>query len=278
MFAMMGYFVKLLAEEMSSLEIVFFRNIFGVVLIAATFYHLPAKSPGGKPWLLFFRGFVGFMALLLFFYNITVMSLADAMTYSKTSPIFTAIFAFVFLKEELHKRAWGAVFLGFLGMILVVNPGGLALDKYALTGLLSGIGAALAYTSIRELKHYYEPRMIVMSFVLTGTIGPVVLMAVGEVYRPEALDFMLAEFVMPSGMSWVYLGTMGVLATLSQLFMTKSYATIEAGVAGAVSYTNILFAILIGLFIGEGLPDGVTTAGIVLIVATGVLVGRKKTI
>lgn len=275
MFALMGYFVKLLAAQMSSLEIVFFRNIFGVVMIAFSLAKVPSKSRGGKPWLLFFRGFIGFSALLLFFYNITVMSLADAMTFSKTSPIFTAVFAFLFLKEELHRRAWGAVLLGFLGMILVINPGGVVLDKYAVTGLFSGMGAALAYTSIRELKKYYESRQIVMSFVLTGTIGPVVLMGIAEVYKPAALDFMLAEFVMPSGMNWVYLTLMGILATFSQLFMTKSYASIQAGVAGAVSYTNILFAVLIGVLIGEGLPDLLSGIGIGLIVVAGILVGRK---
>ena len=68
---------------------------------------------------------------------------------------------------------------------------------------------------------------------------------------------------------------MGILATLSQLFMTKSYASIKAGVAGAVSYTNILFAVLIGLVIGEGLPDLETTMGIGLIVLAGILVSRK---
>lgn len=275
MFALMGYFVKLLAQEMSSLEMVFFRNIFGVALIATTFIRVPSKSAGGKPWLLLFRGFMGFSALLLFFYNITVMSLADAMTFSKTSPIFTAILAFIFLKEELHKRSWGAIFLGFAGMVLVINPGGVVLDKYAVTGILSGVGAALAYTSIRELKKYYETRMIVMSFVLTGTIGPIILMAIAEFYEPKTLDFMLAKFVMPQGITWLYLVLMGLFATFSQLFMTKSYASIHAGVAGAVSYTNILFAMVIGLLIGEGLPSFLSAMGIILIVMAGILVSRK---
>ena len=275
MFAFMGLFVKLLADEMSSLEMVFFRNLFGVALIASSFIGKPHKHSGGRPWLLFFRGFIGFLALLLFFYNITVMSLADAMTFSKTSPIFTAIFAFIFLKEELHKRAWGAVFLGFVGMVLVINPDGLVLDKYAVTGLLSGIGAALAYTSIRELKEYYEPRMIVLSFVLTGTIGPVILMLIAQWYRPVALDFMLAEFVMPNGLAWVWIVGMGVSATISQLLMTKSYALVQAGIAGAVSYTNIIFAVLVGLLIGEGLPSLITTLGMVLIVVAGILVTKK---
>jgi len=274
-FALMGYFVKVLALSMSSLEIVFFRNIFGVVLIAATFVRVPHKSPGGKPWLLFFRGLMGFCALLLFFYNITVMTLADAMTFSKTSPIFTAIFAFFFLKEELHKRAWGAIFLGFAGMVLIINPAGIIIDKYAITGLLSGVGAALAYTSIRELKKFYEPRLIVLSFVATGTIGPVLLMGVSEFYLSESFDFMFAKFVMPEGITWLYVVIMGILATFSQLFMTKSYAATKAGIAGAVSYANILFSIIIGLFIGEGLPGLLSTIGIVLIVIAGVLVSRK---
>lgn len=274
-FAFMGYFVKVLAVSISSLELVFFRNVFGVVLIAFALVKVPHKSVGGKPWLLFFRGFMGFVALLLFFYNITVMTLADAMTFSKTSPIFTAIFAFLFLKEELHKSAWGAVFLGFFGIVLIINPSGIIIDKYAITGILSGIGAALAYTSIRELKKYYEPRIIVLSFVTIGTIGPLILMGISEFFIIESLDFAFAQFVMPQGVEWVYIAIMGIFATLSQWFMTKSYSSIKAGVAGAVSYTNILFSIIIGLFIGEGLPSFIGFVGIALIVIAGILVSRK---
>lgn len=70
------------------------------MLIAISLYKKPVKQIGGKPLLLFFRGFVGFLALLTFFYNISNISLAEAMTFSKTSTIFTAIFAYVFIKEN----------------------------------------------------------------------------------------------------------------------------------------------------------------------------------
>ena len=92
LFAVMGAFAKLSSDHMSSLEVVFFRNIFGVLLIGAAVLKSPMKNVGGKPWLLFFRGFMGFTALLAFFYNIAHIPLGDAMTFSKTSPIFTAIF------------------------------------------------------------------------------------------------------------------------------------------------------------------------------------------
>jgi drug/metabolite transporter (DMT)-like permease len=275
LFALMGFFVKLLAESMSSLEIVFFRNIFGVFLIGVSLYKVGPKTSGGKPFLLFMRGFIGFSALLLFFYNITVMSLADAMTFSKTSPIFTAIFAYFLLKEQLPKIASLAIVLGFIGMLMIIKPTSGMFDKTAITGILSGLGAALAYTSIRELKNYYEPRLIVMSFVLIGTIGPMVLMGISEFYTNEVFDFMFAPFVMPSGITWLYIVALGVLATLSQLFMTKSYSTVQAGIAGAISYSNILFSIIIGFLIGEGFPGVMTSVGIMLIIIGGVLVSKK---
>ena len=113
LFALMGAFAKVLSEHLPSIEIVFFRNIFGVFLIGATIWKLPLLNQGHRPWLLFFRGLMGFTALLAFFYNIAHISLADAMSFSKTSPIFTALLAYLFLIEGLSKKAWFALLLGF---------------------------------------------------------------------------------------------------------------------------------------------------------------------
>jgi len=99
-FAIMGAFAKLASQSMSSLEVVFFRNSAGVLIVGAAILKHPMQHVGGKPLLLFFRGFMGFVALLAFFYNIAHISLGDAMTYSKTSPIFTAIFAWLFQKQQ----------------------------------------------------------------------------------------------------------------------------------------------------------------------------------
>jgi drug/metabolite transporter (DMT)-like permease len=157
-FAIMGAFAKLASEHMSSLEVVFFRNVFGVVFIGYALYKTPMVQSGGKPFLLFFRGLMGFLALLAYFYNVAHIPLGDAMTYSKTAPIFTALFAWFFLKEKLPLSAWISVFIGFCGILLISQPSGIGLGKYDLLGIFSGIGAALAYTSIRELKNYYDTR------------------------------------------------------------------------------------------------------------------------
>lgn len=186
LFAIMGAFAKLASEHMSSLEVVFFRNVFGVLIIAYALYKKPMVQKGGKPWLLFFRGMMGFLALLAFFYNIAHIPLGDAMTWSKTSPIFTAIFAWMFLQEKLSLKAWGAVGIGFMGIVLITQPSGIGFSKYDLLGLFSGVGAALAYTSIRELKNYYDTRAIVMSFMGVGTLMPLLLFGMSEFLHARA--------------------------------------------------------------------------------------------
>ena len=275
-FAVMGAFAKLASQSMSSLEVVFFRSLFGVVIISYAIYKKPMTHSGGKPFLLMFRGTMGFLALLAYFYNIANIPLGDAVTFSKTSPIFTAIFAWLFLKEKLSISAWLAVFVGFGGILLITQPTGLGFTKYDILGIFSGVGAALAYTSVRELRKYYDTRAIVLSFTLVGTIGPIILFLLSKYFYIYELDFMLGEFVMPIGIVWIYIIGLGLLGTLSQFFMTKAYGETKAGIVGAVSYTNIVFAILLGVLLGDSLPDTITASGILLIIIAGIMVARAK--
>lgn len=275
-FAIMGAFAKLSSEHMSSLEVVFFRNIAGVILIGLAVMKKPLVNKGGKPWLLFFRGLMGFTALLAFFYNIAHIPLGDAMTFSKTSPIFTAIFAWMFLHEKLTVKAWGAIGIGFVGIVLITQPTGIGFSKYDALGIFSGVGAALAYTSIRELRNYYDTRSIVLSFMSVGTVGPIILFGVSPYLDMPELDFMLGEFVMPTGVVWFYVIGMGILATISQLLMTKAYGETKAGIVGAVSYSNIVFSIMVGMLLGDAMPDIITMSGIALIIFAGIMVARAK--
>ena len=276
LFAVMGAFAKLASAHMPSVEVVFFRNVFGVVLIGYAVVKSPMAHRGGRPFLLFFRGFMGFSALLAFFYNIAHIPLGDAMTFSKTSPIFTALFAWLFLKERLNASAWMAVFVGFVGIVLITKPTGLMLSKTDWLGIFSGVGAALAYTSVRELKQYYDTRAIVLSFMTVGTVGPLLLMLLTPYLPAEHFDFMTGTFVWPWGAVWLDVAAMGVFATLAQVYMTKAYGETKAGIVGAVSYANIVFSIGIGLLLGDAMPDLLTSFGIILIIFSGIAVARKK--
>ena len=276
LFALMGAFAKELSSSMSSIEVVFFRNVFGVALILISIYQKPLSQVGGKPWLLIFRGIAGFSALLFFFYNIANIPLGEAMTFSKTSTIFTAIFAFFFVKEKLGFKGWLGVFVGFIGILFITKFDGSSLDKTDWLGILCGVGAGLAYTSIRELRKFYDSRAIVLSFMTIGTIGPVILMAISEFYINKKYDFIFATFVMPKPSDWIYIVCLGVVATFAQIYMTKAYYVAKAGIIGTISYANIAFSIIIGILLGDKFPDIWILFGIMLIIVSGILVSLKK--
>jgi len=276
-FAMMGGFAKVVSQELPPVEVTFFRNIFGVLLVGLAIWKVPLKQTGGKPLLLLFRGFMGFTALLAYFYIMAHIPLGEAVTYNKTSPIFVAIFAYIFLKEKLHPSALLAIILGFIGIVFVAQPQGGEFDKYDILGIFSGIGAALAYTSIRELRKYYDTRAIVMSFMGVGTIAPLLLMlSTPYIEVSQDFDWMFAEFVMPQGVQWGYVTAVGIFATISQLLMTKAYELTKAGIVGTISYSNIVFAVIIGVMLGDPIPDIWTILGILLVIISGLLVAFPK--
>ena len=276
-FAVMGGFAKVLTQQLPAVEVTFFRNIFGVALIALSIWKVPLKQQGGKPWLLLFRGVMGFLALAAYFYIMGKIPLGEAITYNKTSPLFVAFFAWLFLREKLHPSAVFALILGFVGIVLIAKPEGGGFDKYDMLGIFSGIGAALAYTSIRELRKYYDTRAIVMSFMGVGTLAPLILMLIGSVTDVSGeWDWIVAPFVMPQGWQWLFIVMVGVSATVSQLLMTKAYEYTKAGIVGTISYTNILFGVLIGTALGDPWPDWQTTLGIICIIASGLIVALVK--
>lgn len=276
LFALMGAVAKELSDSMSSVEVVFFRNVFGVFFILISIYNSPLKQIGGKFWLLVFRGVAGFVALLFFFYNISEISLGEAMTFSKTSTIFTAIFAYIFLKEKLGFKGWLGVFVGFIGIVFITEFDGSNLEKTDYLGILSGVGAALAYTSVRELRTYYDSRAIVLSFMTIGTIGPMILLIIGSFYSNPNLDFMLGTFTMPKNEDWIFIILLGIFATLAQIYMTKAYSFAKAGIIGTISYSNIVFSIILGLILGDSFPSFLIVLGILLIIFSGFLVSGKK--
>jgi len=276
-FALMGGFAKVVSQVLPPVEVTFFRNIFGVVLVGMSIYKVPLTQKGGKPFLLLFRGSMGFAALLAYFYIMAHIPLGEAVTYNKTSPIFVAIFAYLFLGEKLHKSALLAIVMGFIGIVLVAQPQGGEFDKYDILGIFSGIGAALAYTSIRELREYYDTRAIVMSFMGVGTVAPLLLMLVTPyVDVSKEFDWMFAEFVMPQGIEWLYVTAVGLSATASQLLMTKAYELTKAGIVGTISYSNIVFAVIIGVLLGDPIPDFWTVLGIILVIMSGLMVALAK--
>ena len=276
--ALNGGVAKILSEDMSALEIVFFRNMIGVFLILMTLKHTPPKLTGGKFHLLFTRGFFGFSAMILFFYTITVIPLGEAITLNKTSPLFVSILAFYLLGEHLSKRTLFALLIGFFGVVLVTQPFGLHLSYEHILGILGGFFAAAAYTTIKKIKDIYDSRVIVLSFVGVGSLLPALLFSISPFIEvPQSIHFLFPSFMVPNTFYlWGMIAFMALISTFSQWLLTKAYSASNLSIVGVISYTNIPFAIGFGWMLGDDFPDILTFSGITLIVFGGVLVGWKK--
>ena len=277
-FAFTGAFGKALsAGGMSSVEVAFFRNIVGLIIVSWAIYKLGHVSKGGRPILLALRGVVGAISMLALFYNIATIGLAESFTFAKMSTIFIAIFGAVLFKERIGFWVWFGIIVGFLGIVLIMQPN-IGFEKSDFTGILNAVLAAVAYMSVYELKKYYDTKIIVFSFVFAGTVLPLFCMGVAEFFIiPSNLDFLFAKFIMPNLIMWVYILLMGICGFGFQAYMTKAYATTKkAGTIAAISYVDILFSLIIGIIMGDSLPNLLAFFGIILVIVSGIIVATQK--
>ena len=275
-FALMGAFVKVAGRSMNSVSIVFYRNVVGLVFILLTLYKKPLQNKGGRFWLLMFRGSVGTLSLFALFYNVSVIGLGKAITYIQTSTIFVAVLAIIFLKERLSIWGWLAIITGFIGILFVFRPNLGGDLKTDLLGIFNGLFAAAAYTSVRELKKWYDTRSIVLSFMGWGVFLSLLFMLLAPVVKIRNLEFLFSPFEWPQGITWFWLFLVGITAMLGQVFITKAYGEEKAGVVSTIGYANIPFAILIGFMLGDPFPDLFTIIGILLIITGGVVIAIRR--
>jgi len=275
-FSVMGGFAKSLKGSFNAGQLVFFRNAIGLIVLVAGFIMKPPVSKGGKFHLLLFRGLMGTTALYTLMYCILHLPLGTAMTYSLTSAIFIAIFSFLLYREFYGPGILLAVLLGFAGMLLIYKPAMHFPWYYHAVGLLAGITSAMAYITLGRLAVYYNPRIIVLSFVLTGVMVPSVFMLIKYFTKISPDDVFFITWQWPDGIQWLYLLLLGLSALFGQYFVTKAYSADKAGIVSAIGYANIIFSIFIGMMLGDAFPDWMSSLGILCIISCGIIISVIK--
>lgn len=275
-FSVMGGAAKLLKGSFNAGQLVFYRNLVGLVFLLTGFAFRPPVSNGGKTRWLIFRGIMGTVALYTLLYCILHLPLGTAMTYNLTSAIFIAVFSFLLFREYHGKEVLFALLLGFAGMVLVYKPAMHFPWYYHLAGLISGIASAIAYITVGRLNKYYDARIIVFAFVGSGVLIPGICMLVRWLggFTPD--EIFLPAFKVPAGVEWWYILLLGVAALFGQYFVTRAYGADKAGIVSAVSYANIVFSVFIGMMLGDAFPDGMSLSGICCIIISGIIVSMVK--
>lgn len=265
LFALMGVFVKLGSATLSSVELVFWRSLFGVVLIGVP--ALARRQRFATPnWPVHLRrGVVAYCSLLGYFYAIVHLPLSTAVTLNYTSPMFLALLSVLLLRERLRAGALVALAAGFAGVVLLLRPT-LAADAWlaGVLGLSSGLLAGWSYLQVRELGRRGEPEWrVVFFFALVSTIGGALMIS------------LTGDWQMPDRDAWLAIAGVGLTATLAQLAMTRAYKVGSKLFAANLSYLTVVFSTLLGVGLwGEPLPVS-SIAAIVLIVVSGIVAGRR---
>lgn len=275
-FSVMGGAAKALRDSFNAGQLVFYRNAVGLIFLLPGLFIKPPVQEGGKPLRLAFRGLMGTLALYTLLYCILHIPLGTAMSYNLTSALFIAIFSY-FLFKEYHGNGVGfAVILGFAGMLLIYKPVMHLHWYYHLAGLISGITSAIAYLTVHRLAKFYDPRVIVLSFLLSGFIVPLITMIIHYTTGVPTDGLFIIDFKLPFGINCFWILLMGLAALFGQYFVTRSYGADKAGIVSVFGYSNIIYSVFIGMLLGDAFPDWMSWAGIICIIASGVIITLVK--
>jgi drug/metabolite transporter (DMT)-like permease len=255
-FALMQICVKYL-PHIPAHELILFRSIVSIVLSVAMLQKLGIPLLGNNKKVLLMRGIFGTTALLLFFYTLQNIPLASAVTLQYLSPIFTALFAAIFLKEKMQIKQWLYFGVSFAGVALIKGFDERISVTFMLIGICSAMFSGMAYTCIRQLKDTEHPVVVVLYFPLVA----IPIMSV--------LSYL--NWVTPQGTDWLYLLLMGLFTQIAQILMTKG---IQSGVANkmiSLKYVGTIYALAIGyLLFGESYGI-MSLLGIAMVIAGVIL-------
>ncbi len=252
----------LTAGALPVLEVAMFR------MVASLVFYLPwivrhgrAGMRTERPLAHFVRGFLGAASLFCMVYAVAHLILADAMVLGFTIPLWSILTAALFLGERVRLRRTIATIVGFIGVVLVVEPqAGIA--PAALVALLGAMLASGAIITMKDLTRTEPADRIVVYFLIVGTL--VLLGPALYVWQWPTLE------------QWGWLFVLGLFGSSGQTFLTRAYAAGEVTIIAPLDYTRVIIAGLIGFVLFDELPDGWGFAGTAVIIAACAYIVRRE--
>jgi len=255
--------IRLLSAEVESVQTAFFRAFFSVLLLA------PMILTGRvKPWQSqriqghFWRTAMGTTSMVLGFYAVSMLPLADATALAFSQPLFSVVLAALVLREKVRWRRWSATIVGFIGVLVMVRPGSGSLQPGAAVALLNALASATSILLVRRLSDSEKPLMILTQFALFSTLllaGP-------------AIWF----WKWPSAWGWALAIGVSISATIGQYFWVQAFAVGEMSAVAPFDYLRLPFAVFVGWMIWSEMPVIWTYVGAAIVIASALYIAYRE--
>ena len=262
-FVIMDVLIKKLADNFPTNEIIFFRCIFGLIPVTLMMILTKSSIKTSKINLHIYRALFASLAMYAFFKSFHLLPLAEVSSISFASIMITTIMAIYILKESVGIRRWFAIFIGFIGIIIILRPGSNIFNYYMLLPLLGAAALSAAIIIMKSVLQFDSPPTCsfymhtLVAIIMTGTL--------------------FIAFNIPSFHELILLFFMGCMGGIAQILATNAYKLSDVSILSPIEYSSILWAITFGIIFFSDYPDLYVIIGsLFIVISTYYIIYRER--
>jgi len=262
-FSSMHALIRYMSADLHAFELAFFRNLFGVLVVLPWLLRsglAPLKTK--RLGLHSVRGLVNGAGMLMFFYAVSITPLADVIALSFTAPIFATVLAIVFLGEVVGIRRWTAIFVAFLGTMVILRPGLIEISQGQFLAMASAALWACA---------------LIMIKILSRTDSSITIIAYMIIFQAPVSGLAAATvWIAPSLEQICILAVMGTLGTVGQWLLIEALKEGDTNVVMPFDFLKMIWAVLLGFLFFNELPDLFTWLGSAIIFSSAIFIAWRE--
>jgi drug/metabolite transporter (DMT)-like permease len=263
-FVLMSVCIKATGDHIPLFQVVFFRNFFALIPLFFVIYFLKLKlSTINKYPLHLGRAVIGITAMSLFFISIRYVPLVEMQTISFSSVFFISILSVFFLGEKIGYRRIIAVIIGFIGVVIILNPGSAIFSNYSFLPLIASFFLSIAVIFLKKILLTNNNILSVWIFTAFCTV--------------ISLFFYDDTWIWPQNYDLIFMVASGFLGFIAQICLTKSFQMADASLLAPLDFSSVIWSFLIGyIFFQEFITLNVLFGGLIIIMSVSYIFYRER--